>query len=61
MTVKTDELVALLFELWKKGHKSIHSYVDSMQNMYKFKQNILRQSKYTKNFTKRMITHLIEI
>ena len=48
-------------KLWKKGHKSIHSYVDSMQNMYKFNQNILRQSKYTENFSKKMITHFIEI
>ena len=32
-----------------------------MQNMYKFNQNILRQSKYTENFTKKMITHFIEI
>ena len=48
-------------KLWEKGHKSIHSYVDSMQNMYNFNQNILRESKYKESFTKKMITYFIEI
>ena len=48
-------------KLWEKGHKSIHSYADSMQNMYDFNQNILRESKYKESFTKKMITYFIEI
>ena len=48
-------------KLWKKGHKSIHTYVDSMQNMYNFNQNILRESKYKESFTKKLITYFIEI
>ena len=34
-------------KLWEKGYKSIYSYVDSMQNMYNFDQNVLKESKYS--------------
>ena len=34
-------------KLWEKGHKSLHSYVDSLQNGYNFPQNIFREPKFT--------------
>ena len=43
-------------KLWEKGHKNLHSYVDSLQNVYNFPQNILREPKFTQQYTKTMMS-----
>ena len=43
-------------KLREKGHKSLHSYVDSLQNVYNFPQNILREPKFTQQCTKSMMS-----
>ena len=55
------EAFILSEKLWEKGHKNIHSYVDSIQNINNFNQNILKKSKHSENLTKKMITYFIEI
>ena len=43
-------------KLWEKGHKSLRSYVHSLQNVYNFPQNILREPKFTQQYTKTMMS-----
>ena len=48
-------------KLWEKGHKSLHSHVDSLKNVYNFPQNILTESKFTQQYTKTMMSKYTEI
>ena len=47
--------------MWENGHKCLHSYVDSLQNVYSFPQNVLRELKFTQQYTKTMMSKYTEI
>ena len=48
-------------KLWEKGHISLHSYVDSLKNVYNFPQNILTEPKSIQQYTKAMMSKYTEI